>query len=189
MILEDDAVFDSSFHSLTSHLDNFLATPKEPWQVCYLGYTDPWPPYRRIQNLSTTHTVEQVFGCNTTHAYLVTAQARDWILASLPQPNGIWHWLSRHRAIDRWYCRHLGRQFVVAAISPSAINQAAGFSDIVNRTTDYATTGTHQLRVPEHNHTAPSLASPIRTRLRCLSLLPGDCYDACRGRIKRCRGF
>jgi glycosyl transferase, family 25 len=189
LVMEDDAVFEDSFLSLTSHLERIIAAPDDSWQVCYFGYTDPWPPYLRIQNLNTTHTLEQVFGCNTTHAYLVKTEARDWILASLPQTDEIWNWLSRHRAIDRWYCRHLGRRFVVTAISPSAINQAAGFSDIVNRATDYATTGAHLLQIPKHDQTDKNLAASIRTWIRRLRLLPGDCYDACRGLIKRRRGF
>ena len=67
--------------------------------------------------------LHQVFGCNTAHAYLVSASAADRLLERLPQPPEIWQWLTRHRAVDRFYYRNLSPGLTVVALSPALIDQ------------------------------------------------------------------
>lgn len=185
LILEDDVVLEENLSRLLPALATTLAAKDSTWDICYLGFTDPLPPFRHLGRLTPEHTLEQVFGCNTAHAYLVKAQARDWMLANLPHHENIWSWLSRNRAVDRWYLRNLGRRFGVVCVSPSAINQAPGFSDIVNRDTDYLSGDSHQLAVPEQT----GGAFPLLTALRRLQLGGSDVYDGLRGLIKKKRGF
>lgn len=130
LILEDDITLDAipGFGFLAALKDKLQTTH---FDVCYLGYTDPVSPVRHLADVGDDYSLNQVFGCSTTHAYLVTAAAGDWILARLPEPPGIWKWLTRHRAIDRFYYRNLSPSLVVTALSPALIQQTAGFSDII----------------------------------------------------------
>ncbi|MFN6018699.1 MAG: glycosyl transferase [Verrucomicrobiota bacterium] len=114
----------------------FLSALKEAlhsfhFDVCYFGYTDPVQPSRELIDLGMGRGLHQVFGCNTAHAYLLTASAIDWILDRLPSPSSIWPWLSCHRAIDRYYSRNLSPALTVLALSPSLILQKPCYSDIL----------------------------------------------------------
>lgn len=184
LVLEDDVSFAPIFSSLASGLGQELK--RSEWDVCYLGYTDPSGPFQELAKLPEKHSLWRVFGCNCAHAYLVDESARDWMLSHLPNEQNIWDWLSRHRAVDRWYLRTLGRRFRVVAVSPSAVNQAAGFSDIVGKTTDYQQSGLHQTFIRQEAATryfGPKLfARRQATRV-------GEVYDSVRGVLKRWRGF
>jgi hypothetical protein len=128
LVLEDDAVFAPDFANILPALAEVLA--QRDWQICYLGFTEPWSPIRKLADVDATHGLFEVQGCTTTHAYLVRAAARDWIVAQLPEEAAIWPWVARHRVIDRWYQRTLGLSFPVTCVAPSLITQAPGFSDI-----------------------------------------------------------
>lgn len=181
LILEDDVGVTPEFAEIASALA--AALPQQDWQVCYLGYTDPWPPSRPLARLADRHTLFRVHGCNTAHAYLVRAAARDWILEHLPTELEVWRWLATHRAVDRWYRRQLGLHFPVTCISPSVINQTAGFSDIVERETVYSPATGHAIAVPAH----PS--SPLAGPLRRLVIGWGCCEDLVRGWWRGVNGF
>jgi hypothetical protein len=107
----------------------------------------------------------------------------DWLLQRLPGERDIWSWISRHRAVDRWYYRNLARHFNVCAVSPSIINQQIGFSDITQR----QTSGVHRTRVPDTRY--GSLAYRLLGKLRWLSYRLAEPRDWLRGLIKRARGF
>lgn len=184
LILEDDISFGSGFAELEAGLAAALAA--HSWDICYLGYTDPSGPFARFADLSAGHALWRAYGCNCAHAYLVTAAVRDWILAHLPAEDTVWSWISRHRAVDRWYLRTLGRHFRVFAVSPSVVNQAAGFSDIVGRTTDYQGAGVHQISIPA---TSSAACFGIRLVARRMGSVLGEAYDFLRGLLKRWRGF
>lgn len=129
LLLEDDAEFSPTFNNVAATLATAL--PENDWQVCYLGFTEPWGPGRKLADLSSRFALHQVHGCTTTHAYLVRETARDWILSHLPDESNVWSWLATHRAIDRWYQRQIGLEFPVACVSPSIVNQTDSASDIV----------------------------------------------------------
>lgn len=184
LILEDDVAFAPDFARLADAL--MAVSPEYDWEVCYLGFTDPWWPRRKETELDAEHGLYRVQGCNTAHAYLVREPAREWILARLPDAPQVWPWLARHRAIDRWYQRQLGLVFPVTCVSPGIVNQTDDFSDIVGRTTDY--------------HAQPQLRRAVTSTsgmwgyyaghaLRRLTIRLGLVADGFRGLGKRLAGF
>jgi glycosyl transferase family 25 len=184
LILEDDVTFAPDFSTLT---DLLAAGLKEhDWQVCYLGFTDPWAPSRKLAALGEPHALYQVHGCNTAHAYLVRETARDWILHQLPDEANVWTWLATHRAVDRWYQRQLGLHFPVTCVSPSVVNQVAGLSDIVAQPAHYAADDGHVRAV---RSAAAGAAYYLRHALRRSSIQLGLVGDILRGQAKRINGL
>ena len=153
------------------------------WDVCYLGFTDPVSPYRTLAALPAGHRLCAVAGCNTAHAYVLKESTFDWLLQRLPREGDVWSWISRHRAIDRWYYRNLARRFKVCAVSPSIINQQVGFSDITQRRTSRV----HATRVPDPRYGA--LAYWLLGKLRWARYRLAEPRDGLRGLIKQLRGF
>ncbi|MEK7780416.1 MAG: glycosyl transferase [Verrucomicrobiota bacterium] len=184
LILEDDVNFATDFSALTTALA--AALREQDWQLCYLGFTDPWSPCRKLTDLDAGHGLFRVHGCNTAHAYLVRETARDWLLGQLPDETRVWKWLATHRAIDRWMQRHVGLEFPVACVSPSIVNQVEGFSDIVEQQTHY--TG-----ATEHVRTVRSVSGNtgfyFGHALRRVSVRIGLAGDSLRGLAKRVTGF
>ena len=185
LILEDDVALAPDFAGLANALGPALR--EQDWQVCYLGFTDPWPPARKLVDLDTHHALYRVHGCNTAHAYLVRENARDWILGQLPEEAGIWKWLATHRAVDRWYQRQLGLRFPVICLSPSVVNQVAGFSDIVAQPTRDATRDGHVRTVA--GLAAGNVPYYLRHALRRLTVRAGLVGDVLRGWTRRFQGF
>lgn len=181
LILEDDIELKPALAEVLAGLPAVLQT--SDWDVCYLGFTDPVSPYRRLAHLPAKHRLCAIYGCSTTHAYLLRDTTYDTLLARLPEAANIWSWISRHRAIDRWYYRNLGRYFSVCAVSPAVINQQDGFSDITQRLHENA----HTTRVSGAKHNA--LVFHLLSRLRWLQYRLAEPRDWLRGRIKQARGF
>ncbi|ODU04713.1 MAG: hypothetical protein ABS89_03515 [Thiobacillus sp. SCN 63-1177] len=181
LILEDDIELSPALSTVLAALTDALAG--RDWDVCYLGYTDPVAPYRTLEELPDGHTLCRVSGCSTTHAYLLRHTTFDWLLAHLPEPDNIWPWVSRHRAIDRWYYRNLARRYVVTAVSPAVINQQVGFSDITQRPHEKV----HTTEVPS-GRSGP-LGFALFGALRWLGFRLAEPRDWLRGKIKQARGF
>ena len=182
LILEDDVAFAADFDAQTVRLASALRNVH--WDICYLGFTDPIGPFRQLSALSPPGALYQLYGCNTTHAYIVREAAYAKLLELLPTHETIWPWLTRNRAIDRWYARTLSRHFTVVAVSPSIINQDGSLSDITGRARDNA----YQTAIPSP-HTATGLPYEFARILRRLHFSLSGSYDALRGQIKRLRGF
>ena len=68
LILEDDIEFISDFEKLSSNLANTLSAQSDDWDICYLGFTDPWGPFRKIKPINTIYSLYQIFGCLCAHA-------------------------------------------------------------------------------------------------------------------------
>lgn len=181
LILEDDIELSPALPTVLAALPEALAG--QNWDVCYMGYTDPVAPYRTLANLPDGHTLCRVSGCSTTHAYLLRHTTFDWLLARLPEPDEIWPWISRHRAIDRWYYRNLARRFVVMALSPAVIHQQEGFSDITQRPHERV----HTTEVPP-GRSGP-LGFALLGTLRWLGFRLAEPRDWLRGKIKQAHGF
>lgn len=181
LILEDDIELATSFDEVLAELPQALAATE--WDVCYLGYTDPVAPYRRLAALPEGHTLFRISGASTTHAYLLRDTTFDWILSRLPETESVWEWTSTHRAIDRWYYRNLARHFSVCAVSPSVVNQQDGLSDITQRAHEKV----HTTRVPHAGHGA--LAFALLGAWCWLGFRLAEPRDWLRGRIKRLSGF
>jgi GR25 family glycosyltransferase involved in LPS biosynthesis len=181
LILEDDIQLTPDFDKVLAALPGTL--DKHPWDVCYLGYTNPVTPYQNAGELPAGHELCRVSGCSTTHAYLLNSTTFDWLLAQLPAPGNIWQWISQHRAIDRWYYRNLARRFTVYAVSPSIINQQEGFSDITRRQHEKS----YIIDVPAQR--SSGLLFSVLGRLRWLGFRLAEPRDWLRGKIKQARGF
>lgn len=186
LILEDDvALHPSAAPTALGSLSSAFAD--EPLDLCYLGFADPFPPFRHLGELGTSgHTVHRIFGANTTHAYLVSARAARLILNLLPNEAGVWPWLARHRAIDRFYRRNLSARLRISAVSPPLFDQAAGHSDITGREAD-APSGHHVSSIPTSAVSAASFRLAVRHRLR--RTRRENAWDAARGLVKRLKGF
>jgi GR25 family glycosyltransferase involved in LPS biosynthesis len=187
LILEDDVSMGSSCCGMFPAIAGSLARHDNEWHICYLGFTDPLAPCRALQQIDGSHRLFEISGCSTTHAYLIKPQARDWILAHLPDETSIWRWLSRHRAIDRWYKTTLSRHFRITCVSPAVLNQQAGFSDIAQRETDYLGSGGHLLHVPGPLTMTSGFGRRRRLRIGWTYFL--QTCDLFRGCHKRLRGF
>jgi hypothetical protein len=181
LILEDDIELAPGFDTALAALPGALAGTG--WDVCYLGYTEPVAPFRKLAGLPAGHALFRVSGASTTHAYLLRDTTFDWLLARLPSPSRIWDWTATHRAIDRWYYRNLARRFVVCAVSPAIIDQQGGFSDITQRAHEKV----HATRVDHPGHGA--LAFVLLSVWRWLGFRLAEPRDWLRGQIKRRRGF
>ena len=133
LILEDDVRFAADFSAGIDTLRTCLRAPGLEWGVCYLGFIRSLGPCLRVADLWGNRALFRVFGCYTTHAYLVKRETYQWILDRLPDERSVWTWVARHRAIDRWYARHLSERFNVLAVAPGLCGQASDFSDIGQR--------------------------------------------------------
>ena len=185
LILEDDITLAGPPDaSLLSGLRSALAAM--PYDICYLGHTDAVPPFRHLADVGNNHSLHQVFGCNTAHAYLVSARAAKRLLQRLPHPDEIWKWLTRHRAVDRYYYRNLSPEMTVIALSPALIHQEAGYSDILGKAAP-AYAECHRTDVPARYPRAADYEAGIARQ--AAAFRRAGYGDALRGWWKRRRGF
>lgn len=184
LILEDDVEFRAG-------LDAALQTPALAtgrWDICYLGYSRCLAPLQRLDALDDAQRLFAVQGAYTTHAYIVRASLYDWLLRRLPTETAIWPWLARHRAIDRWYARHLAAHFRVAAVSPTLVGQFSDFSDIGQRGPGSDRAAHLHGRLATERAVGPA-AFRLGLGLRRLQFALTGIWDALRAGIKRVRGF
>lgn len=179
LLLEDDAAFAPDFNRIADALT--AALREFDWEICYLGFTEPWSPGRQLAKLDERYSLNQIHGATTTHAYLVREPARDWILARLPDESNVWPWLARHRAIDRWYQRQLGLEFRVVCVTPSLVNQNDSASDIVAA----ATAASSAAIAPASGNAAYYLGHAFRR----ISVRLGLAGDTLRSWTRRLSGF
>jgi len=189
LILEDDVDFAADFSQLAAALDERLHDLESQWQACYLGYTRTVEPSRKVAELPSSHVLHEVFGCYTTHAYLLKNETFDWLLAQLPDADTIWSWLACHRAIDRWYSRNLTPRYAVMAVAPGIVGQYSDFSDI----------GQHDPGISREQEfysvtagARPPISNAVyhqRRRLHALRCKWLGLTDLLRSRIKRWKGF
>jgi GR25 family glycosyltransferase involved in LPS biosynthesis len=185
LILEDDITIE------TTPSPEFLNALQNAFQsmhfdVCYLGFTDPVAPFRQLVELGSGYALHQVFGCSTTHAYLLSTHAMDCMLAALPTAESIWNWIARHRAIDRFLSRNLSPQLNVTALSPSLIIQRPCFSDIVGKDV-VACTENHQTKIEPLNPNPQAFDERMRSQVAALKR--SDRLDQLRSLWKNLCGF
>lgn len=181
LILEDDIELQDSFPDLLMRLRETLAGVD--WDVCYLGFSDPVGPYQKVCDLGDRNELFRIFGCSLTHAYLVRDRAYAFLLDQLPDERTIWRWLTRHRAIDRWYARELSTELRVLAVTPSVVLQGIDYSDITGRT------GEEKQRTSLPDNAASSKFTTSARWWRKLRNMLEGIYDAARGWLKSRRGF
>lgn len=183
LVLEDDVAFEAHFDETLRALAPLLDR-RSAWAACYLGFTDPVAPFETLASLPGEHALRRIGGANTTHAYLLHRRAFAPLLSALPDETSVWPWLARHRAIDRWYRRHLGDFGDVLAASPSLVNQRAGLSDITGRDAAPPEAEIHATAVGPD-----SILPSVGRATRALAVSASDAWDAFRARRKRLRGF
>jgi GR25 family glycosyltransferase involved in LPS biosynthesis len=183
LILEDDIELSPDFDRQLPALARALKN--RHWDICYLGYTDPVSPFRPVASLEGEFTLQRIFGCSATHAYLLADHVYDWLLAELPAPDRLWIWLTRHRAIDRWYKHTLSTHFDVMAVSPSIINQRTGYSDVVHRET--GNEKPYRVKVPDNAYS--SYVYNLAYLVRRIIFAIAGVRDYFRGLYKRVNGF
>lgn len=188
LILEDDALLIPEFAAAIAPLADLLQAQADKWDICYLGFTNPWGPYRRIGPIEGPHALYRIFGCSCAHAYLVTETSASWIADQLPEVDAIWPWISRNRISDRWFRRHLSRRLRVTCVNPGIVEQYANQSDITTRHADYANDPNHRSDLPLKNGRDTS-GFALAFWLRRIFALADQCTDWARSPIKRLRGF
>lgn len=140
LMLEDDAR-----PALT---DSAAALLQEAFETCdaasllYLGYNRP-VPHGICRRRKNEYELWQIDGVLATHAYIVSEEAYDTLLSVLPTEATIWEWMARYRAIDTFYRDYVaaGKLLPVYAVYPTMFHQAAGTSDITQKSVngdDYA---------------------------------------------------
>ena len=185
LILEDDITIEVALtQAFLYALQNVLQSTH--FDVCYLGFTDPVPPFRHLVDVDSGHALHQVFGCNTAHAYLLSASAIDHILSLLPSPPEIWPWIARHRAIDRFYYHNLSPELTITALSPSLIIQRPCFSDIVGKDV-VSCAETHQTIIESRHPDSQTFGALMRSQTAAFKR--SACLDHLRALWKKLRGF
>ena len=181
LILEDDVELVADAEKLLPKILGQLN--RVQWGVCYLGYTNPIGPARTLGEISELLTVQQVYACSSAHAYLVKSSEIEGLLENLPTEQDVWVWLSRHRAIDAWYSRHLSKSLTVVALSQSIFIQKQSRSDITFR----AYEPPHLSRIPNKLLVTEGFSwwfkwSGMKASMSAL-------YDRAKGFMKQHRGF
>jgi hypothetical protein len=185
LILEDDITIERTpAPEFLNALQNAFQSTQ--FDVCYLGFTDPVPPFRQLVDLGSGYALHQIFGCSTTHAYLHSTHSINSLLSVLPTTESIWNWIARHRAIDRFLSRNLSPQLNVTALSPSLIIQRPCFSDIVGKDV-VACTENHQTEVAAQHPSA--LDYQMKSLAKATSLRRSGYLDHLRSLWKRFCGF
>ena len=181
LILEDDVEAVADVQKLFPEVLKQLH--RVQWGACYLGYTNPRGPARTLGSVSESLTLQQVYACSSTHAFLVRGVEIKRLLAYLPTEEDVWLWLSRHRAIDAWYSRHLSKVMTVLALNQSIMVQKQSPSDITGRSFE-----------PPHLTCIPPslvLARGFDWRFKWSSVIAsaGAFFDRLKAIIKQLRGF
>lgn len=189
LILEDDIQLGAAFESRVNDYLTATARHSAEWGACFLGLSKPVGPSRKLQDLAHCRAVYDIFGCIGAFAYILHRETFDWLLAELPTEQNIWPWISRHRAIDRWYARNLTRRFKVHAVSPNLIGHYSSFSDIGQRAgadllIEEAATGAH-----EQLRSCGRLAFGLRAGLLHVRFGFTKLANRIQGALKRQRGF
>lgn len=120
--------------------------------MLYLGYNRPVPHGTLMAERGGT-ALWRVDGVLATHAYIVTAEAYDTLLAQLPTRDNVWEWMARFRAIDTFYREYVaaGGLLPVYAVYPTIFQQGGGISEISGE------------RVADDSHSCTRAPYPLNT--------------------------
>ncbi|MBQ9835841.1 MAG: hypothetical protein IJO34_05920 [Akkermansia sp.] len=100
MVFEDDAVIEPH-PGAVELLNRALVELTGPYML-YLGYNRPAPYGRRCMENAGLE-LWKTDGVIAAHAYIVSAELYDELLAHMPKEDNVWEWLSRYRAVDVLY--------------------------------------------------------------------------------------
>lgn len=127
LVFEDDVRFDPQFVIQAQRSIKTLDATQ--WDMFYLGLTPKAPLIPSGEHLVRT------FGGLTTHAIAYHRRAMPRLLGWLPKEKDVLRFLSRYKAIDRYYALHTASRLRCYAASPLLAFQRDDYSDIQQRHT------------------------------------------------------
>ncbi|MEP2775474.1 MAG: glycosyltransferase family 25 protein [Luteolibacter sp.] len=189
LIFEDDVNFGDDPATLEKRISHAMHSQGDDWQILYLGSSEVIGPCHLLGDLEGSRALYETQGCIGAFAYIVKSEAYDWILERMPEEDGVWKWISRHRAIDRWFARNLRPTFGVRCVFPSLIGHFSTFSDIGQR----AAANIHTEANDEHVQKTIEIRSKSGFARRCavqrIRFAIADFGNRLRSLNKRLRGF
>lgn len=168
LVFEDDVAIEPH-DGAAGLLDRALAELTGPYML-YLGYNRP-APYGHCCMENTGLELWKTDGVIAAHAYIVSAELYDELLAHMPTEDNVWEWLSQYRAIDVLY-----RDFVpywkgvsVYVLHPIICVQDDAFSDIGQNGAAGMAVACRQ--APRKESIARKLTEPLRRlKIKCNSI-------------------
>lgn len=130
LVLEDD-VRPAAVTETAEQLEAALAQLSGPY-LFHIGHNRPVPHGARLSQAGGA-ALWRIDGVLGAHAYIVSAEAYDTLLAGLPTEENVWEWVSRYRAVDTYYREYAGicGLLPVYSLFPHFFSQAGGVSDIM----------------------------------------------------------
>ncbi len=168
LVFEDDVVIEP--HAGAAELlDRALSELTGPYML-YLGYNRP-SPYGHCCMEHDGLELWKTDGVIAAHAYIVSAELYDVLLAHMPTEENVWEWLSQYRAVDVLY-----RDFVpywngvsVYVLHPIICVQDDEFSDIGQNGAAGMAVACRQ--APRKASLGRKLTEPLRRlKIRCNSI-------------------
>lgn len=181
LVFEDDVVIEPHEGALPL-LEKAIAELRGPYML-YLGYNRPAPRGRCCMQQQGME-LWRTDGVIAAHAYIVSSELYDILLAAMPTEDNVWEWLSVYRAIDVLYRDFLPywKDVSVYVLNPIICVQDDAFSDIGQNAAGGMTLACRQTPVKENilHHLATPFhrlkiyLNSIRTHRRALNGgLPG----------------
>lgn len=138
LLMEDDARFLNDLNGREGELIGRVLADDQAWDMFYLGF------YQKLCKHSVMlHEVIdgepfelwRIRGPLMFHATVLNRRIYDRLLHGLPEPRGIWSWMSYWGSMDSWIQNRFGRDRAVRiwASMPKLVVQHANYSDICGR--------------------------------------------------------
>ena len=173
LVFEDDVRFAPQF---VRQAQRSLATlDATEWDMFYLGLTPKAPLVPAGEHLVRT------FGGLTTHAIAYHRRAMPRLLNWLPEEKDVLRFLSRYKAIDRYYALHTASRMRCYAASPLLAFQRDDFSDIQQR---HTSSNEQQAKQAFNQHLIEGCSPLSQLRLRA-TLSLNRCRHAIDGTRRR----
>jgi len=119
LILEDDAMFNPSFATLSSLV--MEQSMDINWKMLYLGANHDKP------GVDVSTLLKRCYGAFTTSSYIIRSEIFDNVINSINIPV----------EIDTFYVKHIQPNYICLGVSPNIMCQMPSHSDISNNVTDY----------------------------------------------------
>lgn len=168
LVFEDDVVIEPHTGAVEL-LNRALEELTGPYML-YLGYNRP-APYGHCCMENAGLELWKTDGVIAAHAYIVSAELYDVLLAHMPTEDNVWEWLSRYRAVDVLYRDFLPywKGVSVYVLHPIICVQDDEFSDIGQNGAAGMAVACRQ--APRKESLARKLTEPLRRlKIKCNSI-------------------
>lgn len=168
LVFEDDVIIEPHADA-AKLLDDALSSLTGPYML-YLGYNRP-SPYGKCCMKNGGIELWKTDGVIAAHAYIVSAELYDELLAHMPTEDNVWEWLSVYRAIDVLYRDFVPywRNVSVYVLHPIICVQDDAYSDIGQNGAAGMQLACHQ--APRKDSLARKLLQPLRRfKIKCNSI-------------------